>query len=114
MDTRHRGNLAMVTSLGLALTDTEKPPATVRMWEIWNRPMFGTTLGILQPFTSQTDGTACVTNNYGHVPDNPNDYIKVNREYYFSAEAWLHEIYLPASTKNWRRANSNPDSNTNR
>ena len=56
---------------------------------VWNNT--GDTPTIYIP----TDGTACVTNLYGHVPDDPNDYIKVNREYYFSAKPGYTKYTYP-------------------
>lgn len=34
-----------------------------------------------------TDGTACVLNEYGHIPDNPADYIQSGRDYFLNAGA---------------------------
>jgi len=43
---------------------------------VWNNTGFTPAIQIT------TDGTPCVTNQYGHVPDNPNDYIQAGRDYF--------------------------------
>ena len=57
------------TSNGIYVGDSE--PAY-----IWNNT------GLTPVVNITTDGTSCTTNQYGHVPDDPNDYIKVGRNYF--------------------------------
>jgi hypothetical protein len=47
---------------------------------IWNNTGFTPVIDIT------TDGAACVTNQYGHVPDDPNDYIQAGRDYKLGAK----------------------------
>jgi hypothetical protein len=57
------------TSNGVYVGDSE--PAY-----IWNNTGFTPVINIT------TDGTACVLNAYGHIPDDPNDYIQAGRDYF--------------------------------
>jgi hypothetical protein len=43
---------------------------------VWNNTGFTPVIDIT------TDGAPCVINQYGHVPDNPNDYIQAGRDYF--------------------------------